>query len=283
MNRMLIAACVMCSVVAACKGKKEDAPASGSAMGSGSAVASGSGSAAEAPKPAATGKKDFVNVDGRLGKCEFVGFEGTGKDRKAMFKITPPAGKEVETVQTWEFYYDKAGKFLKRYPASTFIEAGPQKLGYSGDDIPKGTDVVECELTTFWYKDKTNWFNENIVLDGEDRPKGGIPDAELKAHSGEKVEIEVVDVKAGKVKLKNVADKPVKTVDVNVLYRLADGKTKYEQKEIDVEIAPGATVEQVIELKEVPADLKTAEAYAPYVKFADDSEFKNRNLSGSYR
>jgi uncharacterized cupredoxin-like copper-binding protein len=279
MKRMLVAVCVMCSVVAACK-KKESTP---SATGSGSAVATGSGSASEPAKPAPTGKPDFVNVDGRLGKCEFVGFEGTGKDRKAMFKITPPAGKEVETVQTWEFYYDKSGKFLKRYPASTFIEAGPQKLGYTGDDIPKETDTVECELTTFWYKDKSVWFNENIVLDGEDRPKGGIPDAELKKHAGEKVEIELVDVKAGKVKLKNVADKPTKELDVNVLYRLADGKTKYESKSVDVEIAPGATVEQVVELKEVPADLKSAEAYAPWVKFADDTEFTNRNLSGSYR
>ena len=281
MNRMLIAACVMCSVVAACKAKTEAPPATGS--GSAVAVGSGTGSAPAPAKPAPPAKKDFVNVDGRLGKCEFVAFEGTGKARKAMFKITPPPGKDVSTVQTWEFYYDKTGKFLKRYPASTFIEAGPQSLGYTGDDIPKGTDVVECELTTFWYKDKSNWFNENIVIDDEDRPKGGIPDAELKAHAGEKVEIEVVDGKAGKVKLKNVSDKPVKELDVNVLYRLADGKTKYESKSVEVEIAPGATVEQVVELKEVPADLKSVEAYAPWIKFADDTTFKNRNLSGSYR
>lgn len=275
MNKLMVVACVVCSVLAGCKKDKEESPP---------ATDKGTASAPpDAQKPPAIVKKPFVTEAGRKGTCEFVAFEGEGEARKAMFKITVPADKEVGSVQTWQFYYDKTGKHLDRYPHATSVEAGPQALGHEGESIPKDTDVVECEVTTIWYKDNTIWFNENLAPDDRDRPKGGVTEAELKASSGEKVEIEIVDATAGKVKLKNVSDKPVKSLHVDVLYRLPEGKTTSKSDFVTVDIAPGATVEHVLKLTDPPAAPESVEAYAPSVRFADDSSFSNRNLSSSYR
>jgi hypothetical protein len=235
---------------------------------------------AEAPVP----KPAFVTEAGTQGTCEFVEFEGTGSERKAMFKITPPPGKEVSTVQTWEFYYDESGKYLERYPHATFLEGDRQALGYEGDQIPKDTAVVECVISRITFKDDTTWFNENLVPDDADRPMGGVPEADLQARSGEKVEVEVVDAKAGKVKLKNVADKAVKSVSVDLLYRLPDGKTANRSDWFEVAIAPGATVEHDVKLGDQPVpEFKTVEGYAPRVRFEDGSEFSNANLKSFYR
>jgi hypothetical protein len=271
-------ACVLCVIASGCKDKAKEPPT----PGSGSVLAE---PAKPKPKPVVP-KPFFVSVDGRQGKCEFLKYEGDGKKRKAMFKITPPPGKEVSSVQTWEFYYDKSGKHLSRYPHATAIYGESQALGHEGDSIPKDTDVIECEVSRMNFKDETMWFNENLVPDSG-RPKGGVPDADLKAKSGEKVEVEIVDGKAGKVKLKNVSDKPVKSADINLLYRMPKGaprKTEYRSDWLrDTPIKPGATVEYTLKLKDAPSEFASVEGYAPTVRFEDSSEFNNPNLSSSYR
>lgn len=175
-----------------------------------------------------------------------------------MFKITPRSKKEISSVQTWLFYYDKSGKHLSRYPHATSAENEAQRLGSTGDSIAKGTDVVECEVTRITYKDETRWFNANLVTDSADRPKGGATDAYLKEHSGEKVEVEVVDAKEGKVKLKNVSDKETKRITIELVYVKKKG---HETREASTELAikPGKTKEYTMKLdKPAPDDFVSA-------------------------
>jgi hypothetical protein len=231
------------------------------------------------PKPA------WVTEAGREVKCEFVEWKGAGKTRKAMFKMTPRSKKEISSVQTWEFYYDKSGKYLTNYPHATSIDDGPQSLGADGDSIAKGTDAVECEVTRVTYKDGTRWFNANLINDDDPRPKGGVTDAYLKDHAGEKVEIEVVDAKEGKLKLKNVSDKETKSIDIEIVYVLKDNKHETRDAwSTKLEIKPGKTVEHTIKLKTPPPEgFLSVDASAPYVLFADDTKFKNKNLNASER
>ncbi len=260
---------------------KSSAKASGSAAGSASAKASASAAAANAPAG-----HPWINETGRGGaKCEFTKWgENYDKKKVAMFKLTMPPGKDVDSLQTWEFYYDKAGKQLDRYPHATFIdpEKPEQGLGESGDKIPKDTDVVECEVTRITFKDKSFWFNGNLVPNSADRPKGGFPDDVLKAESGEKVTVEVLDPKKGHVKLKNVSDKEIKNVSVDLIYFKADGghedKSDYS---VEVSLKPGDTVEKDVKLgDEKLPDFKSVEGYVPAVTFADDSMWENQNLTG---
>jgi hypothetical protein len=227
-------------------------------------------------------KPAFVTEAGRRAPCEFVEWKGTGKDKKAMFKIKAPKDKKISSVQTWIFYYDKAGKYLSRYPHATSVEDGPQRLGSEGDSIAKGTDVVECEVTRINYDDETKWINANLLPDG-DRPKGGVTDAYLKEHSGEKVEVDVVDAKTGKLKLKNISDKPVKNLRVEIDYIKEKGHESRSDF-VTLAIKPGETVEHTLKLDKPPPDpFKSAEAYAYMVTFEDDTKFTNKNLSAFER
>ena len=265
-------------------GGTTSAAPSGSAKATSSAAPKASASAAAASAPA--GDHDWINETGRGGaKCEFTKWgENYDKKKIAMFKLTAPPGKEVDSLQTWEFYYDKDGKFLDRYPHSTFIDKDKpeQGLGESGDKIPKDTATVECEISRITFKDKTFWFNGNLVPDSPNRPKGGVPDDVLKTESGQKVTVEVLDPKKGHVKLKNISDKEVKGLNVVVVYVKKDGG--YETKSdygVDADIKAGETVEKdlKIDTEKLP-EFKSAEGYAPEVRFSDDSRWENHNLTG---
>lgn len=237
-------------------------------------------------KPAPAPRHPWIDEAGRGGaKCEFEKFDGTGKDRVGVFKVTMPPGHEkgADFMQTWIFYYDKAGAQISRYPHATGYDGSGQKaLGSKGDDIKKETDSVECEITAIRYADKTGWINENLVPCCSDRPKGGFSDAELKANSGEKVLVEVVDAKLGKVKLKNASDKEIKRLKVTLVYRKADGTYGYVDKRVDISIKPGESLEKTVEFSNNPiTDSKGVEGWAPEVTFADNKEWKNTNLGST--
>ncbi len=239
-------------------------------------------SSASAASGAPKSRHPYFDEAGRQGKCEFVKFEGAGKDRKAMFQLTPPAGgKKVDYVQTWLFYYDKAGKHLQRYPHATSMKSEPQALGQEGDKIPKETATIECEITRITFEDKSWWFNANLVRNEEDRPKGGYPESELRTHVGEKVSVEVVDAKAGKVKLKNLGDKPVTSVAIDLIPFMADGSHGwFPDFNVEAKMKPGESVEATMHLSNPLPEYKTIEGTAPEVHYEDGSKFINHNLSG---
>lgn len=300
------------SALTGCEGDKSaggatSAKAEGSAKSTSGATASGKSTASAAPSATAsaapsatasasasaaaqapteltvlTAKNPIDDEAGRKGECKFQKWEGAGKDKKAMFTIK--VAGEVETVQTWLFYYDKTGKYLDRYPHATFLQGDSQRLGQEGEKIHKDTDVVECEITRISYKDKTVWFNDNLVPNFPERPKGGIKPEELKEHAGQKVQIEIADTKTWKVKLKNTADKETKRVNVALVFYKADGSsTSTVRKYLEVAIKPNEVVEKTLEDVAVPEGSKQVEATAPEITFADNSKFTNRNLDSFYR
>lgn len=294
-DRMLLtASCLALACLTGCGGEAASTTGTGSAQSVKSGAPSGSvakssapatsNSAAPATKPA-SGHSWNINEASRGGaSCVFSKWGEDNGKKRAYFKITTPPGKEVDNMQTWQFYYDKDGKLLDRYPHSTFPDkSGEQALGQSGDSLKKDIDVVECEISRITFKDKTKWFNANLVPNTPDRPKGGYPQADLDKQTGEKVTVEVLDAAKGRVKLKNVSDKPTKKVEVNLLYFKADGTHDYKTGyNIDAPLKPGETVEKDIPLgdKGAPADFKTADATAPTVEFDDGTKWSNRNLSG---
>jgi hypothetical protein len=270
--RALALASLVAILAPACK----DDPAKPAASGASSAAAAATASAAASGyKP----RYPYYLEAGRGGKCEFLGWEGAGKDRKSSFKVTLLEDKPTRYTQTWQFYYDASGKLLDIYPSATPFKNKPDRLGFSGEKIPKGTDTVECEITKVQFDTKTFWFNGNLDPYAAPRPKGGFTDADLKAHSGEKVTVEIVDEKALKVKLSNVGDKAVKATSVSVTAFLADGKVKCASaRSVEKPIEPGASIEATLELYNPLPDHQRLEATAPEVKLADGTTFKNRNL-----
>ena len=263
-------------LITACKTKLDEPapPATGSAPAPGDARPDG-------PNEPPRVKHAYFDEAGRQGKCEFVKFEGKGKTRTTRFQVTPPPGKRVVHFQSWLYYYDKAGKVLESYPQATPPEPGPQVLG--DPVIPPGTDTVECELSRLTFEDDSFWFNANLVRHfNDDRPKGGRPESELATHTGQRVLVDLVDAKSGKVKLTNTTTKAVKSVEVHLIAMYADGTHAWIGIDTEIAIKPGETIAVTLDLhdKTVPTDAKTFEATAPDVKFADDTEFVNNNLSG---
>ena len=281
MNRNMLvgwsAAALLAVLTVGCDNKD-----SGSTGAKGSAAPSGSAAAATAK--GGKKKNPAVNEAGRKGECKFVKYEGAGKDRKAMFSVKIDDKRKVDGYQTWLFYYDKDGKYLERYPHATFPQGEMQGLGYDGDKIPKGTETIECEITRVSFEDKSVWFNENLVPNTPQRPKGGFTADVLKGHSGEKVEVEVLDAKKGKVKLTNVGDKETKDVEVVLMYFDDKGDHQDRREDLEIVIKPGASVEKEIKLGTEPLPtFKSVEGAAPEVEFADDSKFVNENLGSTYR
>jgi hypothetical protein len=271
------AAAVLVALAFGCNNKEGGAaPAKGTAKASSSAAAATSKSGKK--------KNPAVSEAGRKGECKFAQYQGAGKDRKAMFTIKIADTRKVDGYQTWLFYYDQSGKYLERYPHSTFPQGETQGLGYDGDKIPKGTETIECEITRVTFEDKTVWFNDNLVPNVPERPKGGFGADVLKAKSGEKVEVEVLDPKKGKVKLTNIGDKDTKEIEVVLMYFDDKGDHQDRREDLELVIKPGASVEQEIKLGAEPLPaFKSAEGAAPEVEFADGSKFENENLSSTYR
>ncbi len=229
---------------------------------------------------AAAPRHPYYVEAGRGGTCAFVNFEGSGDERAALFRIAPSDPRPVESVQTWLFYYDAAGKQLARYPHATAPHPGAQALGHEGAEIPAGTAAIECELTRISFVDGTAWFNANLLRNDAPRPRGGYDAAELATHTGERVRVDVLDAKTGKVRLTNLGDRPIASLDVDVIFFHADGEHQYET-ELGVAgpIAPGKSVERTVELLDIEP-FERAEGTAPSVKYADGTRWFNRNLSG---
>jgi hypothetical protein len=278
-------------LVAGCDDKKksddDDSDKKGKKTKSGaSASASAAGNTGPALGPDGKPLPASVAEAGRRAKCTFAKWEGTGKDRKAMFKMEVPPGKEVDVVQTWLYYYDKSGKGIDRYPHSTSPQAELKALGEEGDDINPATDSVDCEITSIHYKDGTVWFNDNLETASSERPKGGFTDAQLKAMSGRKIQVDVVDGKSGKVKLKNISDKEIKRAEVAVMAYAKEGGHVTWSDYIDLTLKPGETVEKEVNVHQgsaMPDSPKAIDAEAPEVTFADDTEWENKNLDASDR
>jgi hypothetical protein len=129
-------------------------------------------------------------------------------------------------VQTWPFYYDDKGELLDLYPSSVDIRDKPQALGYRADKIPKKTATLECEVTGIYYKDGTEWFNENLFISMR-RPLHGFTEAELATHTGERIAVSAVDPRSGRVTLENLTDEDVKSCTVNVFWFRADGSSDH--------------------------------------------------------
>lgn len=274
----LVVAATLVALATGCS--KDESPPTGRPSKAGASARSSASAAVVKSKQ----KGPSVTEAGRKGECRFVAWQGAGKDRKATFAIKVGDQRKAGSVQTWLFYYDKTGKYLERYPHATFPNDEPQALGYDGDKIPKGTETVECELTRISFDDGSTWFNENLYPSGEERPKGGFDTAYLAAHAGERLEVEVLDAKQGKVKLTNVAGKAIKGADVRILYFDDKGELEARGGHVDIALEPGGTAEHKVDLGTEPLKaFKSAEAVAPRVTFADGSEFQNRNLDSSYR
>lgn len=237
--------------------------------------------------------RPWVDEGGRQGKCTFVGWRGTGEKRTSMFKLELPPGKKADHIQTWQFYYDAAGKQIDEYPSATNPENsahddGVQDLGETGSRIKSGVDSVECEITKIGYPDGTYWWNENLMASGMRRPKGGFPAAMLKDHAGEKVQVVSVDVNKLKVTLKNLTDRPIRTVEVELLCWKKDDEGKDDKEwtsdSIDVDLGANATMTTDLEIRSSRFDhCRLTEGAVSEVRFADDTVFINRNLEASAR
>ena len=262
---------------------------------SASATTAGAGSGGGAfwsakAKPDGT-SRPWVNEGGRQGKCTFVGWRGTGDNRKSMFKLDLPAGKKADHVQTWQFYYDATGKQIDEYPSATDPTSGDdgvQDLGQSGHSIKTGVDSVECEITQIGFTDGTYWWNENLMTSSMRRPKGGFPDSMLRDHVGEKVQVVSIDADKLKVTLHNLTNRPVRSVDVELLCWKKDDEGKDDSvttdDTIDVELGPNATLTTDVEIRSSKFDhCKLTEGAVSEVTYADNTLFINRNLEASAR
>jgi hypothetical protein len=278
------------AALAACN-KTEDKPANADKP----AVEKTADKPTAAPEPAKPPppRHRIIKTDeiGRGGaSCTFARFDGTGASKVAVFALAVPPGREVKGMQTWVLYYNKAGKLVEPMPDRTFYNGEKeQPLGIRGSNkLPKDLDTVECEITEVFFADRTFWWNDNLIgQNTKSRPKGGFPEAEMRAHSGEKVTVDVLDPKTGRVRLKNVADKPTHRIDVNVFLFLPDHTHAWASANgFEVDLKPGESAEKVLELSGAEADLAeikgaqaaALEATVPEVRFADDSEWNNQNL-----
>src|SRR4051812_44999274 len=132
------------------------------------AIASGCGkkdpgaAAAGSAAPAAAGPHKpgpAAMVADRRAEAKFEKYDGAGKKRRAMFNVTNHGGKDAKFMQSWIYYYDKAGKVLDSYPHAFGLEAlkdGASKemaLGQEGDKIHAGTHTTEGEITRIEFVD----------------------------------------------------------------------------------------------------------------------------------
>lgn len=270
-----------------------DLGASGSASASSNVTTTSAASAATtnigwSARPNPDGSpRPWADEAGRQGKCIFTGWKGTGDDKKSMFRLELPPGKTAEHIQTWQFYYDASGKQLDEYPSATTPsfgdDAGVQDLGASGHRIKDEVDTVECEITEIRFKDGTAWWNKNLMASGLRRPKGGFPASMLRDHAGERVAVVSVDPKNEKVTLKNLTDRPVHQVNVELI--CWKGKEhEYDDHWTDVVLAGNATITTKVEVRWSKLEgCDFIEGAVSRVEYADDSVFRNLNLEGSAR
>ncbi len=256
---------------------------------SGSASASPIGGAARAtvaalPRAADAWPASFAAEIGRGGAvCKHVDFQGEGRQRRATFEIDLGARPDARSAQAWIFYYDEAGRLLERAPELLApVAAGTVPLGNAGSKIPDGTAEIECEIA--WVVDGKGgvFMNANLAPAEPARPRGGFTQAELEAHAGEKVGVEVLDPKAARARVKNLSSKKVETMEIDLVYFRADGthETRSDYT-VRASLDPGASAEIDVGVGSDPiAPFVRVVATAPEVTFADGTTFTNKNLSG---
>lgn len=270
----------------ACQGEKS---AGGAAASNSAAAAPSAKTAGPTGTPSFLHKKDPIDDEaGRKVETKFVKMEGTGDDAMPVFAIANKSGKRMKSAQTWIFYYDKDGKYLDRYPHSIIRDVkdgdtAEVPLGRKKKEINKEATTYEVELSRIDFDDGSNWYNDDLVPNSPSRPKGGVPADELKAHTGEKVTVDVYALDSLKVRLKNASDKEVKRCEVMLYYW--DGKNKRKLDTIsagldDVGLKPGETRDFTLEVEDykVPPEAKIVAGTVPTVTFADGTKFENRKL-----
>lgn len=241
------------------------------------------------PRPKSlTDPKPWANEAGRRGSCTFAGWSEKDGEKRSLFKIEMPPGHEVDGFQTWQFYYDAEGKQLSDYPSASSMhfndDAGVQDLGSRGNSIPKDVATVECEITRITYKDGTVWWNENLMVSSNHRPKGGFSPAVLKEHTGEKIAVVgEFDVKTMTVELKNLGDRTTKRVRVDTLCWKKDDRD-YDHDWADVAIPAGESRKVKVDINAndvVRCEL--LETAVSSVEWSDDTVWTNRNLDSYER
>ena len=126
----------------------------------------------------------------------------------------------------------------KQAVTTTRQDAG-QEPRQARDVMTKDVATVECEITRITYKDGTVWWNENLMVSSNRRPKGGFSPAVLKEHTGEKIAVVgELDVKTMTVELKNLGDRTTKRVRVDTLCWKKDDRD-YDHDWADVAIPAG--------------------------------------------
>jgi hypothetical protein len=282
------------ALTGACSAKKSDEPASSPPKPLPAAAPAASPPPAQAPTSAAKAARPrrwWIDEVGRgNASCEFTGWQGDGDKRRGSFKIgLPPGHGNSHHIQTYIFYYDKAGKQLADYPHfTTFGGESSIALGLEGKDVPANVATVECEITSIRNDDdKTYWFDYNLLpcCSGK-RPKGGLTEAQLKAYAGEKLTVEVLDPKKPHVRVNNVGDKAIRAASIAFLTFAPDGEPVTAEANYEGKLEPGASRELDVELSgpdDNLAKLRAAtevEAAAPLVYFTDDTPaWNNQNLA----
>jgi hypothetical protein len=215
-------------------------------------------------------------------------------DTAPVFALTNLTNERVAVGQTWIFYYDAKKKKVDSYPHSLgesfFLDPGETKekrLGQNVGKIPKETSFIDGEVSSAKVGDR-EWRNENLV-ELNSRPQGGLDAQELADRAGERVIVDVYTLGGKRVRLTNVSDHPVKSVDLRFHYGDAKGEFDsqwfYWQK-IDGGLAPGKSIDLVAKASNdratppTPARAQKVVAFATEVEFSDGTPtFRNANLS----
>lgn len=246
-----------------------------------------------APPPADDGKyaydKSGVPFDAK--RRLSATFSKVSDDKKTMFfKVTNDTCAPVERVEGRLFYMDEAGKcFADAQVVSHDANLAPgetKELPFSGypDKVEK-MKSAELENYKGYAKDgKRVWGNENLwLIDGarcEGRKVGGVSEDELKKHAGQPVLGYYVGKGATKLKfsVKNMSDKPIKSVVVTVYFYDKDGKRADDRGgSVDVSLKPGEAkeIEAGPDLKEIPKETASQEITIQKVTYEDGSTFEN--------
>jgi len=280
--------------IAGCAREKTSSGDGATAPSASASAASSAGGAAKAafwsanPRPASTNDpKPWANEGGRQGKCTFTGWATVDGEKRSMFHVEGPPGREADTLQTWQYYYDADGKQLDEYPSATDAamndDAGVQSLGRAGASIKKEFATVECEVTSIHFKDGTSWWNENLMTGGLRRPRGGFSSAVLAEHTGERIIVGAIDPQQKKVELKNVGDRTTRSVRVETICWKKDDRNG-DRDTVDVAIPAGESRTAKLDLSSSALEgCELLEAAVSRVEYADDTVWTNRNLESNER
>lgn len=229
-----------------------------------------------------------VDVAERIVSIQLVR-KGDDPAASPVFTLTNLTKKRVAVRQTWVFYYDGQKKYLSAYPhALGGLELAPgetkeEPLGERLQKLAKETVFLEGEVSRATV-DGTDWENPNLVPLSGGRPQGGFTAQQLADMAGERVIVDVYDLTSKKVRLTNVTDRTVTSVDVRMM-------VANDKKDLDASmmktvsppggIAPGQSIDVTLvpyhEDKPKPGLVRVV-AFAHEVKFADGPPFRSYTL-----